>query len=172
MICNVNLSLNETAHPPDDSQIRMPRIFACHGWSIVSRMAEKGTFYFFASVRGRPQGRSVNSRPMRRVVVIIVQHILPRVTEVQNVVANPSDGSSCGSWHSTCYHKSRSGSQQTVTEKKNVPFYSFEKVNSPAAGSPERLIKAGAKVACHGRRWYVHVASAFPLPWYYRAVFE
>jgi hypothetical protein len=126
-------------------------------------MAEKGTFYFFASVGGRPQGRSVNSRPMRSVVVILVKHML---------VANPSDGSSCGSWHSTCYHKSRSGSQQTVTEKKNVPFYSFEKVNSPAAGSPERLIKAGAKVACHGRRWYVHVASAFPLPWYYRAVFE
>ena len=34
------------------------------------------------------------------VVVTLVKHILPRVAAVQNVVANPSDGSSCGSWHS------------------------------------------------------------------------
>ncbi|MGB6066651.1 MAG: hypothetical protein WBG50_17740 [Desulfomonilaceae bacterium] len=33
------------------------------------------------------------------------------------------------------------------------------------------LIKVGAKVAYHGRRWQVHVASAFPLARYYRAVF-
>jgi hypothetical protein len=36
----------------------------------------------------------------------------------------------------------------------------------------KRLIKVGAKVAYHGRRWQVHVASAFPLAGYYRAVFE
>ncbi|MBM3300193.1 MAG: IS1380 family transposase [Deltaproteobacteria bacterium] len=35
----------------------------------------------------------------------------------------------------------------------------------------KRLIKVGAKVACHGRRWQVHVASAFPLSRYYQAVF-
>lgn len=35
----------------------------------------------------------------------------------------------------------------------------------------KRLIKVGAKVAYHGRRWYVHVAAAFPLARYYRAVF-
>ena len=35
----------------------------------------------------------------------------------------------------------------------------------------KRLIKIGAKVAYHGRRWYVHVASAFPLAHHYRAVF-
>jgi hypothetical protein len=34
----------------------------------------------------------------------------------------------------------------------------------------KRLIKVGAKVAHHGRRWYVHVASAFPLTPLYRAV--
>ena len=62
--------------------------------------AEKRTFYFFASVRGRPLGRSVNSRPMWQAVVILAIHILPNVAAVQNVVANPSDGSSCGSWHS------------------------------------------------------------------------
>jgi hypothetical protein len=33
------------------------------------------------------------------------------------------------------------------------------------------LIKVGAKVAYHGRMWQVHVASAFPLTRYYRAVF-
>ncbi len=32
-------------------------------------------------------------------------------------------------------------------------------------------IKVGAKVSYHGRRWYVHVASAFPLAPHYRAVF-
>ena len=35
----------------------------------------------------------------------------------------------------------------------------------------KRLIKVGEKVAYHGRRWYVHVASAFPLARHYRAVF-
>ncbi len=35
----------------------------------------------------------------------------------------------------------------------------------------KRLIKVGAKVAYHSRRWYVHVASAFPLAHHYRAVF-
>ena len=35
----------------------------------------------------------------------------------------------------------------------------------------KRLIKVGAKVAYHGRRWQVHVASAFPLARYYQAVF-
>ena len=35
----------------------------------------------------------------------------------------------------------------------------------------KRLIKAGAKIAYHGRRWPVHVASVFPLAGYYGAVF-
>ncbi len=33
-----------------------------------------------------------------------------------------------------------------------------------------RLIKVGAKVSYHSKRWHVHVASAFPLAHYYRAV--
>ncbi len=35
----------------------------------------------------------------------------------------------------------------------------------------KRLIKVGATVAYNGRRWQVHVASAFPLSRYYQAVF-
>jgi hypothetical protein len=35
----------------------------------------------------------------------------------------------------------------------------------------KRLIEVGAKVAYHGWRWYVHVASAFPLARYYQSVF-
>ncbi len=35
----------------------------------------------------------------------------------------------------------------------------------------KRLIKVGARVSYHGRRWQVHVASAFPLARYYQAVF-
>ena len=34
----------------------------------------------------------------------------------------------------------------------------------------KRLIKVGAGVSYHARRWYVHVASAFPLAHHYRAV--
>jgi hypothetical protein len=34
----------------------------------------------------------------------------------------------------------------------------------------KRLIKVGARVSYHARRWYVHVASAFPLSQHYRAV--
>ena len=33
-----------------------------------------------------------------------------------------------------------------------------------------RLIKIGARVSCHARKWHVHVASAFPLARHYRAV--
>jgi hypothetical protein len=34
----------------------------------------------------------------------------------------------------------------------------------------KRLIKVGAKVACHGRMWYTHVASAFPVARHYQTV--
>ena len=34
----------------------------------------------------------------------------------------------------------------------------------------KHLIKVGARVSYHARRWYVHVASAFPLAHHYRAV--
>jgi hypothetical protein len=40
----------------------------------------------------------------------------------------------------------------------------------PACPELARLIKVGAKVSYHGRRWYVHVASAFPLSHNYRAL--
>jgi hypothetical protein len=82
---------------------------------------EKGTFYFFASVRGRPRGRSVNSRPMRRAVVILVKHILPRVAAVQNVVANPSDGSSCGSWYSAMLPQKPVGKLENSNKKEECP---------------------------------------------------
>jgi len=34
----------------------------------------------------------------------------------------------------------------------------------------KRLIKVGARISYHARRWYVHVASAFPLAHHYRSV--
>ena len=34
----------------------------------------------------------------------------------------------------------------------------------------KRLIKVGARISYHARRWYVHVASAFPLAHHYRAL--
>jgi len=34
----------------------------------------------------------------------------------------------------------------------------------------KRLIKIGARVSYHAKKWRVHVASAFPLAHYYRAV--
>ncbi len=35
----------------------------------------------------------------------------------------------------------------------------------------QRFIKIGAKVSYHAKKWHVHVASAFPLAYYYWAVF-
>ncbi|MBI5569051.1 MAG: IS1380 family transposase [Desulfomonile tiedjei] len=46
-----------------------------------------------------------------------------------------------------------------------------EEVRRSMAWLIKRLIKVGSKVAYHGRRWQVHVASAFSLAGYYRAVF-
>jgi hypothetical protein len=34
----------------------------------------------------------------------------------------------------------------------------------------KRLIEVEARVSYHARRWYVHVASAFPLAHHYRAM--
>ncbi len=50
-------------------------------------------------------------------------------------------------------------------------YLSGEKVKRSIGWLIKRLIKVGAKVAYHGRRWRVHVASAFPLVRYYQAVF-
>jgi hypothetical protein len=47
-----------------------------------------------------------------------------------------------------------------------------EKVRRSMEWIVKRLIKVGAKVACHGRRWQIHVASAFPLARHYEAVFD
>lgn len=33
------------------------------------------------------------------------------------------------------------------------------------------LVKVGARISYHARRWHVHVASAFPLASYYQALF-
>lgn len=46
-----------------------------------------------------------------------------------------------------------------------------EKVKWSVEWLIKRLIKVGAKVAYHGRRWQVYVASAFPLARHYQAVF-
>jgi hypothetical protein len=50
-------------------------------------------------------------------------------------------------------------------------YLSGEEVKRSMDWLINRLIKVGAKVAYHGRKWQVHVASAFPLAPYYRAVF-
>jgi len=46
-----------------------------------------------------------------------------------------------------------------------------EKVRQSIKWVIKRLIKVRAKVACHGLRWQVHIASAFPLVRNYEAVF-
>jgi hypothetical protein len=51
-------------------------------------------------------------------------------------------------------------------------FYLFgEEVRRSMEWLIRRLIKVGARVVYHSRRWHVHVTSAFPLISYYRAVF-
>lgn len=44
-----------------------------------------------------------------------------------------------------------------------------EKVKLSIEWLIKRLIKVGASVSCHARRWNVHVASAFPLAYHYSA---
>jgi len=46
-----------------------------------------------------------------------------------------------------------------------------EKVRPSIDGIIRRLVKVGAKVVYHARRWYVHTASAFPLARHYRILF-
>ena len=35
-----------------------------------------------------------------------------------------------------------------------------------------RLIKVGARVSCHARKWHVHISTAFPLAAHYREIFD
>jgi len=35
-----------------------------------------------------------------------------------------------------------------------------------------RLIKVGARVSDHARKWHVHISTAFPLAAHYREVFD
>ncbi len=52
-------------------------------------------------------------------------------------------------------------------------FYVWgEEARRSIEGLIKRLIKVGARVSYHARRWYDHVASAFPLAHHYRAVLE
>lgn len=52
------------------------------------------------------------------------------------------------------------------------PFYvTGEGLKRSIEWLSKRLIKVGAKVVYHGRRWQTHVASAFPLVRRYEAVF-
>ena len=49
----------------------------------------------------------------------------------------------------------------------------FGKLRAPSLALDwqiKRLIEVEARVSYHARRWYVHVASAFPLAHHYRAV--
>jgi hypothetical protein len=46
-----------------------------------------------------------------------------------------------------------------------------ESVKPSIDSTIRRLIKVGAKVVYHARRWYVHVATAFSLARYYRILF-
>jgi hypothetical protein len=49
----------------------------------------------------------------------------------------------------------------------------FGKLRAPSLALDwriKRLIEVEARVSYHARRWYVHVASAFPLAHHYRTV--
>ncbi len=50
-------------------------------------------------------------------------------------------------------------------------YLKAEKIGRSMEWIIKRLIKVGGIVAYHGRRWQVHVASAFPLARHYEAVF-
>lgn len=50
-------------------------------------------------------------------------------------------------------------------------FYLYgEEVRRSMEWLIRRLIKVGAKIAYHSRRWNVHITSVFPLAHHYRAV--
>jgi hypothetical protein len=46
-----------------------------------------------------------------------------------------------------------------------------ESIKLPIYSIIRRLVKVGARVVYHAKRWYVHVASAFSLARYYRSLF-
>jgi hypothetical protein len=47
-----------------------------------------------------------------------------------------------------------------------------EKVKPSIDSIIRRLVKVGARLVYHARRWHIHVASAFPLGRYYGILFS
>jgi hypothetical protein len=67
-----------------------------------------------------------------------------------------------------------SGEQLNKREKswnpKVVIVASNAQLGNPLDWLIKRLIKVEARISHYARRWYVHVASAFPLAHHYRAM--
>ena len=64
-------------------------------------------------------------------------------------------------------------SQRDKTSRSLSLFRQSRKLCTPSLALDwqiKRLIEVEARVSYHARRWYVHVASAFPLAHHYRAV--
>ncbi|GEM_PF-5230041 len=61
--------------------------------------------------------------------------------------------------------------QEDAVGAEGLHLHDFPKDGEKFLADSKPFPLVGAKVSYHGRRWQVHVASAFPLAGYYRAVF-
>ena len=82
---NVRLKPSEpSAHPKATNYTNV---------GVAQEKRKKGTGYFFGEVRGRPRGRSVDSRPKRR-AILICQVAVPkgccRFTQVRSAMSSCS----------------------------------------------------------------------------------
>ncbi len=99
----------------------------------------KGDILLFCFGSWASAGSRVNSRRMRSVVVIPVKQILPRCAAVQNVVARPSDGSSCGSWHRAMLPEKPVGKPANRQEECPLLRTLLEKIRVPAGAGRKML---------------------------------
>jgi hypothetical protein len=82
-------------------------------------------------------------------------------------------------WDKTCCHRFAANQARLLVAClaynllhmiRDAAFWG-EKVKPFIYSIIRRLVKVGARVVYHARKWYVHVATAFPLAPYYRILF-
>ena len=112
-----------------------------------------------------------NSRPHRTKVVKVYNgrgDVENRIKEGKNTLR--WDKTSCHRFGANCARLKMGALAYNLLHMLRQFYVMGEGVRRSVEWLIRRLIKIGARVSYHARKWHVHVASAFPLAHYYRAV--
>lgn len=163
--------LKRPAGPPPESGVHMKVIeieYQAESWMKPRRVVCKMEWHM-GELFPRVGFIVTNSRLEAKHVILVYNgraEIENRIQEGKNTLR--WDKTSC---HSFSANKARllltSLAYNLIHLLRDIAFFG-ERVRHSIEWVIRRLVKVGARVVYHARRWHVHVASAFPLTRYYR----